>query len=566
MKPRSNLPVAHTARFSRLLALLLLPLLPALAPEIAFAQQGWSQNPQYPYSQSPQNSPSASQYPASQQPSYAQQPYPAIDQEYDQSQGQGNGYDPGYPQPGYAQPQPPPEPLTAEQLEQLVAPIALYPDTLVAQILTAATYPAQVAGADQWLQAQGNASPDQIAYAADAQTWDPSVKALTAFPQVLAQLDRDLQWTTDLGNAYYNQPQDVLETVQVLRQRAQAAGTLQNTPQQSVTYDQGYIQVAPVNPEVVYVPVYNPWYVYGQPVQPYPGFSLWGSLESFAGSSPVRFGLGVALSAFSHTPFGWAGWALNWLTQSVLFHQSDYYSHSTTVAHWASPRGGSYYGAHGGGYGHQPNGYNGGQNYSRPVQRSYDNYAGNRPYAANRPLAGNNARPVLRDYAYNRPQAQAAMPVRPQSYARPGGYGSGFYSNSTQPYAGRPGTAYSGPQQSWRAPASTYQHNDYAQRAYSEGRTYQAERSYPTERTYSGGRTYSAPMGRGFAESPPKPEHSGGFHLFGGNHGAEKSFSGRGGESPHGSYHAPKAPKVPKGYGGGGGHHSGGGRFFGHHR
>ena len=118
----------------------------------------------------------------------------------------------------------PARPLDAVQLEQLVAPIALYPDTLVAQVLAASTYPGQIADADHWRQMQGYASADQIAAGADVQNWDPSVKALTAFPQVLAQMDRNLQWTTDLGNAYYNQPQDVLEAVQVMRRRAQAAG------------------------------------------------------------------------------------------------------------------------------------------------------------------------------------------------------------------------------------------------------------------------------------------------------------------------------------------------------
>ena len=105
----------------------------------------------------------------------------------------------------------------------------------------------------------------------DAQTdWDPSIKALTAFPQVLDMMNRDLHWTTDLGNAYYNQPQDVLQTIQLMRQRAEDAGTLQSTPQEAVTYQQGYIQLAPVKPQVVYVPQYNPWDVYGQPVSPIP--------------------------------------------------------------------------------------------------------------------------------------------------------------------------------------------------------------------------------------------------------------------------------------------------------
>ena len=173
---------------------------------------------------------------------------------------------PGYGPPDYAQPQPygqqaypqqpysapgsmnPPQqnyqqaqPLSVQQLDQLVAPIALYPDALVAQILAASTYPAQVADADRWRRAQGYASSEQIAGGADAQPWDPSVKALTAFPQVLAQMDYNLQWTTELGNAYYNQPQDVLDAVQAMRQRAQAAGNLRSTPQETVNYDQGNV-------------------------------------------------------------------------------------------------------------------------------------------------------------------------------------------------------------------------------------------------------------------------------------------------------------------------------------
>ena len=114
------------------------------------------------------------------------------------------------------------------------------------------------------------------------------MKALTAFPQVLAMLDRNLQWTTSLGNAYYNQPQDVLQTIQVMRQRARAAGNLQSTPQEQVSDNQGYIDIAPPDPQVVYVPNYNPWDVYGQPVSPYPGFSLLGTMGSFFGSALVH--------------------------------------------------------------------------------------------------------------------------------------------------------------------------------------------------------------------------------------------------------------------------------------
>ena len=126
---------------------------------------------------------------------------------------------------------------------------------------------------------QGGAPPEQIAAGANAQaSWDPSIKALTAFPQVLDQLAQNLQWTTDLGNAYYNQPQDVMQTIQVMRDRAQAAGNLQNTPQQEVIQDQGNIEIAPPTPQVVYVPQYNPWAVYGQPLAPYPGFNFFGAI------------------------------------------------------------------------------------------------------------------------------------------------------------------------------------------------------------------------------------------------------------------------------------------------
>jgi hypothetical protein len=234
------------------------------------------------------------------------------------------------------------QPLDASQLEQLVAPIALYPDALVAQVLAASTYPTQVEQADRWRQQQAYASPAEIASGADMQPWDASVKALTAFPQVLAQMDRNLQWTTDLGNAYYNQPEDVLEAVQVMRGRAQAAGNLRTTPQEVVGDDGGNIVVAPANPQVVYVPAYNPWAVYGAPISPYPGFSLLGAVGDFFASSAMRFGLGIAVTAFTHTPWGWLAWGLDWLAHSLMFHGAGYYSHSATVAHWGFPHHGFY--------------------------------------------------------------------------------------------------------------------------------------------------------------------------------------------------------------------------------
>src|SRR5579872_6607164 len=136
------------------------------------------------------------------------------------------GYGPP-PQGGYA-------PLGAEQLNQLVAPIALYPDALVAQVLTAATYPQQVADANNWVTQTANMPPDQRAAAADQMPWDPSVKALTAFPSVLSNMARNYNWTGALGNAYYNQPGDVMNSVQAMRIQAQQAGALRSDAHQRV--------------------------------------------------------------------------------------------------------------------------------------------------------------------------------------------------------------------------------------------------------------------------------------------------------------------------------------------
>src|SRR4030081_2614594 len=122
-----------------------------------------------------------------------------------------------------------------EQLEQLVAPIALYPDALIAQILAAATYPDQVVEADRWLQQHTDLKGEKLGQEVDKQPWDPSVKALTEFPSVLANMDKNLSWTSSLGDAYVNQPQDVMNAVQVMRQRAEKAGNLKSTSQENVS-------------------------------------------------------------------------------------------------------------------------------------------------------------------------------------------------------------------------------------------------------------------------------------------------------------------------------------------
>ena len=178
------------------------------------------------------------------------------------------------PAPGQAAPAQAPQypQQTPEQLQQLVAPIALYTDSLVAQILAASTFPEQVVEADRWVQAHPDLKGDALGHAVDQQPWDPSVKALTAFPSVLGNMDKNLSWTSSLGDAYYNQQAEVMDAVQVMRQRAQQAGNLKTTSQQTVKTQGSTIVIQPAAPEVVYVPAYDPWVVYGDPIVAWPGW------------------------------------------------------------------------------------------------------------------------------------------------------------------------------------------------------------------------------------------------------------------------------------------------------
>src|SRR3984893_7907382 len=158
------------------------------------------------------------------------------------------------------------------QRQQLVAPIALYPDALVAQILAAATYPDQIVEADRWLQQHSGLKSEQLGQELDQQPWDPSVKALAEFSSVLANMNKNLSWTSSLGDAYVNQQQQVMDAVQVMRDRAEKAGNLKSTSQEKVSKKGQTIVIEPVDPQVVYVPEYNPWLVYGEPIGIWPGW------------------------------------------------------------------------------------------------------------------------------------------------------------------------------------------------------------------------------------------------------------------------------------------------------
>jgi len=537
------------------------------APPNGYAQSQYQ--PQYAPPQAPQD----------QQPQYAPQ-YTAPQQPY-ADQGP-NGAQGPYAQPDESQAPPPAQALNAEDLEQLLAPIALYPDSLLAQILAASTYPAQVAVADQWVQqlrAQGYSSPDQIAAGANAQTnWDPSIKALTAFPDVLDMMNHDLEWTSSLGNAYYNQPQDVMQTVQVLRDRAEQAGNLESTPQEEVNNDQGYVELEPTNPEVVYVPTYNPWDVYGEPIAPYPGFAFVGGLGDFYGGAPIEYGLGFTLGAFDRMPFGWSAWGCDWAGNGLMFNHSGYSTHSRQVADWGLARGGpradwrgGSWGGRGGsnqGYG-QRQGYNGGNNqrggwpgnpggssgrggtgdrngrggaqsYVRPAQgfpepgrldysnRGYSNRGSQQP--------GNGyARPAMPgQQMVSRPGQQPYERFAPQQNY---GYRPQTYPNRTQMYT-NPG--YSGRPQSYSNPGYA---NGYTGRSNYGASAPQAYSSRP-------GFAYSNPSN---SYRAPQTNNSRGFQPFGG--GQSRSFGS--GRAPSYSNNAPRS------FGGGRQSFGGGGQSFG---
>ena len=228
------------------------------------------------------------------------------------------------PPPDQAAPQGPVQPLGPDQLANLVAPIALYPDALLSQVLVAAGYPLEIVEAGQWLQQNSGLQGAQLVEAARQQNWDPSVQALIVFPDVVKRLNSDIRWTTDLGNAFLAQQADVMSAVQRLRAQASQSGKLRSNPQVNVTTEsqggQQAIEIAPANPAVVYVPVYNPAYFWGDVYGAYPplfypqiGFG-WG------------FGGGIYIGGF-FGGLGWGGWGWgpNWFGHSI--YVNNYFFH-----------------------------------------------------------------------------------------------------------------------------------------------------------------------------------------------------------------------------------------------
>jgi Protein of unknown function (DUF3300) len=254
-----------------------------------------------------------------------------------------------------------PAPLSADQLDNLVAPIALYPDALVAQVLAASTEPDEVTAASQWLSQNSDLTGQSLEQAVDRQDWDPSVKALTQFPSVLSNLSRNLSWTSSLGQAFHYQQSDVMTAVQAMRAKAQVAGTLQSNTQITVTTPSpNTIVIQPANPQVVYLPQYNPAIVYGAPIV-VPMYT-----PPVVYATPVlSFGVGVAFGGGGWavgSGYGWGfhAWACNWGGwggggggNTIIFNHNTYINNNT----WHTS---NYNGYHdwGGGHGYVgPNGY-----------------------------------------------------------------------------------------------------------------------------------------------------------------------------------------------------------------
>jgi len=213
--------------------------------------------------------------------------------------------------------------LTTAELDQLVAPIALYPDPVVAQILMAATYPLEVVEANRWLQNPSNVvlKGEPLATALQQQPWDPAVKSLILFPQLLHMMDADLQWTERLGDAFLAQQADVMNAIQRLRQRAQAAGALASTPQQAVSTEDQEIAIEPATPDVVYLPAYNPWCIYG--AWPYPDYppAYFGSWSGTCTPADYILDFGPAI----YPPLGfWAWGALDWRHRFIRINRERF--------------------------------------------------------------------------------------------------------------------------------------------------------------------------------------------------------------------------------------------------
>ncbi len=199
-----------------------------------------------------------------------------------------------------------------DQLDSLVAPVALYPDPLLTQVLVASTYPLEIIQLQQWIQKNSGLKGDDLTNAVQKQDWDPSIQAMAVFPDLVKRLADDIKWTTDLGNAFLAQQSDVMDAVQRMRMKAKDAGNLKPTEQMKVetkvVEGKTVVIVQQANPQVIYVPSYNPVIVYGPPVYPYPPI-YYPPPSYYAAGVVFAFGVGIAVGSYYHGGWGYnCGW------------------------------------------------------------------------------------------------------------------------------------------------------------------------------------------------------------------------------------------------------------------
>ncbi len=423
--------------------------------------------------------------------------------------------------------------LAREQLDDLVAPIALYPDPLLSQVLVASTYPLELVEAQQWAQSNQGLNGQQLTAAARQQNWDASVQALVAFPDVLAKLNQDMQWTTALGNAFLAQQADVMAAVQEMRARAQADGRLNSTPQQTVTTEtqdgQAAIEIAPADPQVIYVPVYDPAYVWGPPVYGYPPL--------FYAGYGFGFGPGINLGfcfsgwgGWGWSGWGW-GWGPNWFGRSVFVNGPFFQRYGF--------RGGQLAGGYGG-YGgrmawqHDPAHRLGVSYPNRQLAGRYQSASMASRAAVSRGFNsgggsrfGSGAQRSTQWQHFGGSQAAGQRSAAPAQQFQ----GGQRYSAPAQRYSA-PAQRYSAPAQRYSAPAQRY--SAPAQRYSAPAQRYSAPAqrySAPAQRYSAPAQRYSAPAQRYSAPAQSAPSHSGGGRSFGGGNagGASRSSGNSGG-------------------------------------
>jgi hypothetical protein len=415
--------------------------------------------------------------------------------------------------------------LPPQQLENLVAPIALYPDPLLGQVLAASTYPVELVEAQQWLQANGNLHGQELTDAARQQNWDASVQALVAMPDVLGKLNQDIRWSTDLGNAFLAQPADVMAAVQRLRGRAQANGKLQSGPQETVTTQtqngQQAIEIQPADPQIIYVPTYDPAYIWGPPA--------WGYYPSlyypaFGFGWYPGFNIGLCFGGWGG--WGWGGWGWGWGPNwfgGGLFVNAGFFNRY------------GYRNGFGGGFGH---GFGGGfrgtvgwaHDPGHRLGAGYSTAALNNRFGAasqasriSSARAGNFHSFGQSGGSYRAPASQAGARSFQGGRSVQGTQGGSSYQRFQ---SGR--QSYSPPAQRSGSPATQQRYSAPAQRSGSPAM--QQRYSAPAQRYSAPAQRYSAPAQRYSAPS------GGGARSSGGGGGARSSGGGGGGHSSGGGH------------------------------